>query len=396
MSKGNFGNRKAFELDTIMTFVQGIIFVVMVIWLVLFTSQARPDRSEQIGLQVLSEKYPDERNLLYLTDDNGYKLTDLMGRELLMGGTLTLQGDYTAILQDTYPTVFESPFYKSGNSHVACPYPSPIPVEYDSGYNVSYVNISYYLHCYVVPKKLGKLFSYPIDLQKTYELANTGTRIASVWAENNKIYYSVSCNKGYTWGSSFQITGSEDGYFPILANDSTKLYAIWMKVYPTNFIEVAYVETDISTLGCAGIAWSGVSTYTRSLCYPLSPLHGLCSNPKVEEYDKTVWSYVAYCQERVPTYFPAASCTSDKRVLEEGYSYTNLPSIFKEKKDYTYYLSKIEPRYRIDLSYDDGITKADTIYGSESLGGQVRESAPIEFAPPAGFEGAVKMRLTTQ
>lgn len=123
--------------------------VFLTVYIGLMMAKGTAGGTASLGVDIKSD-YSDERSLLYLTDEYGNKLTDLIGQALLYTNPqITVTGDITATdISD----------FAIDNSGYICTATDDIGGTYDSTYDVSHVDLNRYLRCYVIPNKLGRMY----------------------------------------------------------------------------------------------------------------------------------------------------------------------------------------------------------------------------------------------
>lgn len=146
-------NRSGAALSMIATLIFLVVLTVTIIFLTVYIGlmqiKGTAGGIASLSAEIKSE-YSDERSLLYLTDEYGNKLTDLIGQALLYtpNPEIIVTGDITGTGISAYAI---------DNSAYACA-PGNIGGTYDSTYAVSRVDLNRYLRCYVIPNKLGRMY----------------------------------------------------------------------------------------------------------------------------------------------------------------------------------------------------------------------------------------------
>lgn len=149
-------NKKGAVLSTVATVVFLITFTVTLIFLTVYIgiqmAKGTAGGTASLTAEIKSE-YSDERTLLYLTDEYGNKLTDLIGQAVLYpaASEIVVPADITT--KPTVPLQIDNSQYQCSTGGVL------VGGTYDNVYKVTRVNLNRYLRCYVIPNKLGKMYS---------------------------------------------------------------------------------------------------------------------------------------------------------------------------------------------------------------------------------------------
>jgi len=149
-------NRKGM-LDILTTAILLITFIVVIIFMSVSIAMItiRGDASGKVLLQAsVGSIYNEQRNLLYLTDDYENKMPDMMGQALLEPSPKIVLSQPTGI------PVITVPAEAIDNSAYACSTilnSANIGTD-DAKYSTKTIDLTQYLHCYVIPKKLGKMY----------------------------------------------------------------------------------------------------------------------------------------------------------------------------------------------------------------------------------------------
>lgn len=147
--------RRGAVLSTITTVIFLVVFVVTLVLLTVYIAimqlKGTSGGTASITSEIRSE-YAEERVLLYLTDEHGNKLTDLIGQALLYpaGSKIILSGDLTSTPVSSLAINNQDYTCAPGNLITA--------VDYDPNFDTSSIDINRYLRCYVIPNKLGKMY----------------------------------------------------------------------------------------------------------------------------------------------------------------------------------------------------------------------------------------------
>lgn len=184
--------RRGAALSTIATVIFLVVFVVTLILLTVYIAliqlKGGAGGTASLNVEVKSE-YSDEHTILYLTDEYGNKLTDLIGQALL----------YTPNPEIIVPADLRStaiPNLAISNSEYTCTLGNLITnAHYDTTYLVSHVDLDRYLRCYVIPNKLGKMYGKErYCLFAVYDEGGPGQKNATFG--NDTLAYLPGCGGG--------------------------------------------------------------------------------------------------------------------------------------------------------------------------------------------------------
>ena len=146
------GRDKKGILDIVTTAILLVSFIVVIVFLTvsIYIIQLEGAAAGKVLLKVsVGSTYDEQRNIMYLTDEYGNRITDKIGEALLMHGAETiLPGDPSILV----------PGEAIDNVEYSCPPAGTSLGTYDPVYDVRIVETRQYMHCYVVPKKISKMY----------------------------------------------------------------------------------------------------------------------------------------------------------------------------------------------------------------------------------------------
>ena len=146
------GRDKKGVLDIITTAILLVSFIVVIVFLTvsIYIIQLEGNAAGKVLLKVsVGSTYDEQRNILYLTDEYGNRIIDKIGEALLIhGAETTLPGNPSILV----------PGEAIDNAEYSCPSTGTSLGTYDPEYNVKIVDTREYMHCYVMPMKLSKMY----------------------------------------------------------------------------------------------------------------------------------------------------------------------------------------------------------------------------------------------
>lgn len=146
-------NRAGGVLSPIATLIFLVVFVVTLVFLTIYLGLMYVKGGIASLSVELKSDYSDERTLLYLTDEYGNKLTDLIGQAVLYPAASEIVVPADIRTKPTVPLQIDNSQYQCSTGG------GLVGGTYDNVYKVTHVNLNRYLRCYVIPTKLGKMYS---------------------------------------------------------------------------------------------------------------------------------------------------------------------------------------------------------------------------------------------
>jgi hypothetical protein len=151
------GKNKRGVLDMVTTAILLITFIIVIIFITVSIAMIRV-QGNAAGTVLLTvsigSTYEEQRSILYQTDDYGNKVTDMIGQALLIGNakiTMTGHPDIRVPSEATTNTKYTCP--SAGTKLYQGTYGSR-----DAAYDTTTIKLNDYIHCYIIPKKLAKMY----------------------------------------------------------------------------------------------------------------------------------------------------------------------------------------------------------------------------------------------